>query len=248
MENNIQKEANESFKSIIQPITGFVYCTVKLPEIYASIYYDLTNYAPIEYKVQKYLNNQDNIKQLQHYITVLKRISDKKIKESIPNGSIDESNVLFNVNQEESIRKVIREKINEMTALITGILDRYKILSAKTEYFNYEGKYQKLQGLESELEKGKLIEHTAYFFEIFKGEAPNERINWIGSASSFRYFINLLFNTELFNDKKHKWIISENTFTINSNLIPENIRTYKDNDVKPRTQRIIKDAVFSLND
>jgi len=248
MENEIQKHADESFDSVIQPITGFINCTLKLPEIYSSIYFDLTNYASIEQKVQKYLNNPDNLKQLQHYISVLKRITDKKIKEAIPDGSIDESNVLFPVNYEETIRRVIKEKINEMIALITGILNRHKILSAKTEYFDYKGKYQRIQRLETELENNQLIEHTAYFFDIFKGEAPTERINWIGTASSFFYFINYLFSIELFKDKKPKWIIAENTFTINGNPVPENIRTYKDKDVNLRTKDIIKHAVFSLND
>ena len=249
MENDIKKEAGESFDNVIQPLKNFISYALSLSEKYHVIFYDIfNNYTRIDPQVQMYLNTKQNYQELQHYITVLKRITDKKIEEAIPDGSIDDSNELFSVNQEESIRKAIREKINEAIAFITGILDRHKILSAKTEYFEYKGKAQKMLAFETELTKAQLIEHTAFFLDIFKGEAPNERINWIGSASSFRYFINLLFNTELFNDKKHKWIIAENTFTINGNPIPENIRTYKDNDVKPRTQRLIKDAVFSLND
>ena len=248
MENEIQKEANESFESVIQPLTNFLTCVLILHESYPDIFYDLTNYAAIDSKVQKYLNKKENIQTLQHYMAVLKRITDKKIKEAIPDGSIDDSDVLFPLNYEEIIRKVIKEKINEVTALITGILDRHKILSTKTEYFNYDGKPQKMRSFETGLMKAQLIEHTGYFLEILQGKAPNERINWIGSTSSFRYFINELFNTELFKNLTNKWIIAENTFTINGNPIPVNIRTYKDKDVKPRTQRIIKDAVFNLND
>ena len=250
MEDNIQNKSDETFEIVIQPLKNFITCALNLSEKYQHIYYDIfNNYTTIEPKVQVYLSNQDNFKQLQHYITELKRITDKKIKEAIPDGSIDESNVLFSVNQEESIRKVIKEDINKAIAFITGILDRYKILSIKTEYFNYAGKYQKIHGLESELENNQLIEHTAFFFDIFKGEAPSERINWIGTASGFFYFINCLFKTELFKDKKaHKWIIADNTFIINGNPVPENIRTYKDKDVSLKTKDIIKHAVFSLND
>ena len=248
MENNIQKEHNESFESVIQPLTNFLNCVLKLQESYHSIFYDLTNYSVIEYNVQKYLNNQQNFKKLQHYIILLKRITYKKIKEAIPDESIDDSNVLYPVGYEEKIRKEIKEKINEMIVFISGILDRHKILSTKTEYFNYKGTAQKIQALETELTKAQLIEHNIYFLEIFQGKAPNERINWIGTASGFSYFINCLFTTDLFKHLTHKWIIAENTFIINGNPVPQNIRTYKDKDVKPRTQRIIKDAVFNLND
>ena len=248
MENDIQKEPNESFESAIQPLTNFLNCVLTLSECYQTFYYDITNYAAISYQVQKYLNNQQNFQTLQHYVTVLKRITDKKIKEAIPDGSIDESNVLFFPNDEEMIRKAMRMKINEMIELITGMLNRHKILSAKTEYFNYDGKSQKMRSLEAGLINAKLIERTIYFLEIFQGKAPNERINWKGTASSLRYFINKLFDTELFKNLTEKWIISENTFTIYGNPIPKNLRTYKDHDVKSNTKILINDAISCLID
>ena len=249
MENDIQKEPNESFENVIQPLTSFLNCILTLSECYPTIYYDYNNYfTTIDSKVQKYLNNQQNFQTLQRYITVLKRITDKKIKEAIPDGYIDDSDVLFPVNYEETIRMAIKETINEVIALITGILDRHKILSVKTEYFNYDGKPQKMRSLEAGLIKAQLIERTIYFLEIFQGKAPNERINWIGTASSLKYFINKLFDTKLFNNLTNKWIIAENTFTVNGNPIPKNLRTYKDHDVKSNTKILINDSISRLID
>ena len=256
MENDIQKEANESFESAIQPLTGFMNGILNLSDSYISLFYDYKRtHLSIAFKIQKHLNNPQNIRTLQHYIKILKRITDKVIEEAIPDGSIDDANVLFSPNDEARIRSVIKQEINDVIVYITEILDRHKILSVSTEYFNFltddettKEYSRKFIAFESELIKGQLVERTIYFREIFQGKAPNEKINWTGTASSLRYFINMLFDTELFKGLANKWVIASNTFTINGNPIPENIRTYKDKDVKANTKLIINDAISRLID
>ena len=203
------------------------------------------NYDIIEAEIYKYLNDSQNIKTLQHYRTLLKRITDKKIEETLPDGSMD---MWVGHPTDEGKRRAIKILINQRIAFITKILDKQKTLSAKTSYFNYDGKSQKMRSLEVGLIKAHLIERTIYFLEIFQGKAPNERINWIGTASSLRYFINELFNTEQFKSTTNKWIIAENTFTINGNPVPANIRTYKDSDVKSNTKFLINDTISRLID
>ena len=256
MENDNRKESNESFENAIQPLIGFMNDVLHLSVSYISLFYDYKrSHLSIAFKIQKHLNNPQNIRTLQHYIKVLKRITDKKIEEAIPDGLIDESDVLFSPNDEARIRSVIKQEINDVIVYITEILDRHKILSVSTEYFNFltddetNKKYsRKFTAFESELIKGKLIERTIFFREVFQGKAPNEKINWTGTASSLKYFINMLFDTELFKDLTNKWIIAENTFTVNGNPIPYNIRTYKDKDVNQKTKLIINDAISRLID
>ena len=253
MENSINKESIETFESVIQGLTNFINKVLNLSESYTDIFYDyIKDCLIIESRVQKYLNNPQNFKTLQHYINVLKRVTDKNIKEAIPNGIIDADDVLFSVNSEEIIRQEIREQIDRAISHISGILDRHKILSIKNKYFDNPDepkiKHSKLSAFETELIKGQLIKRTLYFSDIFRGKAPNEKINWIGGASNFRYFINALFNTDLFKDEKQRWIIAVNTFVINGNPIPDNIRTYKEKDVNPKTKLIINDAISYLID
>jgi len=69
MKNDIQNKPDESFEIVIQPLKNFITCALNLSEKYQHIYYDIfNNYTTIEPKVQVYLSNQDNFKQLQHYI------------------------------------------------------------------------------------------------------------------------------------------------------------------------------------
>ena len=256
MENDILKESNESFESVIQPLTKFVNCVLSLSANYNLIYYDVKRiHLTIDFQIQKHLNNPQNIRTLQHYIKVLKRVTDKVIEEAIPDGIINDADELFFPNDEVRIRSVIKQEINEVIVYITEILDRHKILSVSTEYFNFltddettKEYSRKFTAFESELIKARLVERTIYFREIFQGKAPNEKINWTGSVSSFRYFINKLFDTKLFEYLSHRWIIASNTFTINGNPVPENIRTYKDKDVKANTKLIINDAISRLID
>jgi len=243
------KEPTDTFEGEIQALTTFVNRVLRLSQSYSIIFYDyLRGHCIDEYRIQQYLNNPKNIQILQHYVRILKRFTNKKIKEAIPDGIIDENNVLFLPNYEEKIRNVIKEEINSVIIHITGILDRNKILSVNTKHFNYNGKPQKMLSFETELINSNLIERTKYFLEIFQGKAPNEKINWVGSASGFRFFINELFDTKLFNHLTKKWIIAENSFTINGNTIPENIRTYKDRDVNVNIVKTIKSAISYLID
>jgi integrase len=137
MDNNIQKESDESFESAIQPLTGFMNGVLSLSDSYINLFFDYErSHLSIAFKIQKHLNNPQNIRILQHYRNVLKRITDKKIEEAIPDGLIDESDVLFSLNDEARIRSVIKQEINDVIDYINGILDRHKTLSVKKECFN----------------------------------------------------------------------------------------------------------------
>ena len=256
MGNNNQEVFDETFEAAIQPLKSFMDDVLNLSKMYPIIYFDLNRkHVSIEHKVQKHLNNPQNFQTLQHYIKVLKRFTDKKIEEAIPDGSIDESYGYVSPNEEAEIRGVIKEEIDSVIVYITEILNRHKILSVKTAYFTFltdedsiEKYSRKFGSFESALIKGQLIERTIYFREIFQGKAPNEKINWIGSASSFSYFIKKLFDKEPFINLKQKWVIASNTFTISGNPVPPTIRTYKDEDVKQATKLIINDAISQLID
>jgi len=246
MENDNRKESNESFESVIEILTDFVNCTLNLSKRYLEVAFaEFDNYDTVDYQIYKYWNNPQNIQTLQHYIKVLKRFTDKKIKEELPDGSMNDWGV---PPEDEAKRRVIKIVINQKIAFITKILDNQKALSPKTKYFDYKGTSQRMYAFETALINGQLIERTKYFLEIFQGKAPNEKINWTGTASSLRFLINTLFDTELFKGLTNKWIIAENTFTINGNPIPENIRTYKDKDVNQKTKLIINDAKSRLID
>jgi len=251
MENDNRKESNESFESVIRILTVFVNDTLSLSERYVDVAFFFNSnhvsntFEIMETKILKYWNEPQNIKTLQHYIKVLERFTDKKIKEELPDGSM--SNWVCPP-EDEGKRKVVKGSIKNTIAFIKKILDRQKILSPRTKYFDYKGTSQRMFAFETELIKGQLIERTKYFLEIFQGKAPNDKINWTGTASSFRYFIENLFFTELFENLTEKWIIAENSFTINGNPVPKNIRTYKDKDVKTNIQRIINDAISRLID
>ena len=248
MEKN-KKESDESFESVIKSLTQLVKSTLNLSEDYMNICLDGANYQMaylvIESKIHKYLNDLKNIQTLQHYLKILNRYTDKKIKEVLPDGIQYGWGVLP---RNEDIRRVVRSVINDGIAFITKILNEQKILSPRTKYFDYKGTSQRMFAFETALIKGQLIERTKYFLEIFQGKAPNEKINWTGTASSFRYFIDNLFFAELFENLTEKWVIAENTFTIKGNPVPENIRTYKEKDVKSNTKLIINDAISRLID
>jgi len=248
----------EMFEDVIQHITNFKNCALDLSNRYKDILnYNSIIHNPIEFKMQRYLKNPQNIQTLQSYIKVLKRITDKKIESALPNGSMNNSIFFTDTEEEklqaeEEIRQEIKNKINSVIKFITDVLNRYKITSIKTKYIdnpdNPKIPTRKLRAFETALKNSQLIICPADFVEIFRGQAPDERINWIGGASSFRYFINKLFCTNLLKNEKQKWIIASNTFSINGNPIPINIRTYKDEDVNRNTQKIINDAISRLID
>jgi len=260
MEKNIQKELNESFEDVIQELADFKNKVLKMSATHGgfAVVYNFKHYYPLESKLQRHLKYPQNIQTLQNYVKVLKRFTDKKIKEALPNGFFNRSG--FDSlseedfrEEEERIRQATKKNIDNMVEFISGILNRYKATSIKTIFFNFLTdeesikKYsKKFSAFESELIKGKLIERTKFFRAIFQGKAPNEKINWTDSASSFRYFINKLFDEEPFKKLKPKWIIASNSFTINGKPVPDNIRAYKDKEVNDKTKQKINVAIEKL--
>ena len=253
-------QPTETFEDVIQELTDFKNCALDLSDRYKDILkYDSIIHSPIESKLQRYLKYPKNIQTLQSYIKVLERITDKKIREALPVGSLNDSIFLFFDDSEESkrqeeerVRQEIKDKIKGVIAFIKEVLNRYKVTSIKTKYFDNPDSpkitARKLRVLENELKKNQLIICPSNFVEIFRGQAPDERINWIGGASSFRYFIKKLFDTDLLKNEKQRWVIASNTFSINGNPVPTNIRTYKNTDVNRNTQKIINDAISRLTD
>ena len=249
----------ETFEDVIQELTNFKNCVLGLSNRYKDIIlnYDSIVNNTLEVKLQRYLKYPQNIQLLYNYIKVLKRYTDKKIEEDLPNGSMNDSIFFTNTEEElrqeeRQIRQKIKDKINGVIELITEILNRYKITSIRTKYFDSPDSKKilakKLRAFETALKNRHLITCSANFVEVFRGQAPNERINWIGGASSFTYFVNKLFNTDLLKNEKQRWIVASNTFVINGNPVPPNIRTYKDTDVNRKTKIMINDAISRLTD
>jgi hypothetical protein len=132
MDNNIQKESNESFESVIQELTNFVRCASQLPESVDKIFkhnsYQGASY--IEDRIQKYLNNPKNVQLLEHYINILKKVPDEKIEESFPEGSVGWANdegmfTPFLGNEKEELKDLILNKIE----FISKILNTHKELT-----------------------------------------------------------------------------------------------------------------------
>ena len=128
------KDANESFDEVIQPITQFVEYTSDLSDKYLHIFgyagFDKQDELELESKLQKHLNNPEHFQILHHYINVLQSITYKKIEEALPDGS------MYNWGfppEDESKRQIIRSNINDMIAIITGILNKHRTLSVNAE-------------------------------------------------------------------------------------------------------------------
>ena len=82
----------------------------------------------------------------------------------------------------------------------------------------------------------RLIEDTEYFNAIFRGEAPNERINWTGdNKNHFCYFIKELF-LKMFSHKAN-WEIVQNTFLFNGEPVLSDMD--KNNSISEDDKKII---------
>ena len=265
MENNMYGESVETFEDVIQVFALFRNCVLNLPERYNEILDSdvfIRNYE-IEDKVQKHLKNPHNMQTINNFIKILKRYTDKKIREALPDGWMNDEWIKtewmssFNDEEEkrkeeEKIRKQIKEQIDNTASFISGILTRHKASSIKTKYIDHafkpKIKHQRVKAFETVLVNNHLIDPHTDFLRIFRGQSPDNRINWIGSPSGFKYFIDELFKIEPFKEEKQKWIVASNTFTIEGNPVPLNIRTHKAKDVINDTKKLINTAISYLTD
>ena len=261
MENDTYREPAETFEDVIQVFTHFKNCVLNLTERYNELLYHdsyFRNYA-IEDKLHRHLKNSQNVQTLNNYINLFRRITDKKIKEALPDGWMNNEPVMAFTNneeekhqEEEKTRQKIKEQIDKTTAFITGILERYKTVIPKTKYidnaFKPKIKHQMVKAFETALVKNQLIDPHTDFLKVFRGQSPDERINWIGSTSSFKYFIDELFKIEPLKDEKNKWVAASSTFTIEGKPLPITIRTYKEIDVSRKIKILINTAISYLID
>ena len=260
MEYTMYGEPVETFEDVIQQLANFKNCALNLSERYKELEFSPLWRNTIEDKLQRYLKHPQNIQTLQSYIRILKRISDKKIREALPDGymkdemffSFEDNSEVDKGQEEEKNRKAIRKQIDYVIAFIAEVLNRHKTTSVKTKYIDNPAKpkikHTQLKAFETKLVNGQLIERHMDFLRIFRGQAPNERINWIGSPSSFKYFIDELFKIEPFKNEKQKWVVASNTFTINGSPTPINIHRHKAKDANKETKIIINVAISYLTD
>ena len=271
MENTLHEAPVETFEDVVQPLTHFKNCVLNLSERYKDIVNGLSylNDNSLEDKLQRYLKYPQNIQTLQNYIKILKRCTSEKINNVLLDEEekfkryllccSDELRLQYSWYTEDvrsiemnEVHKSLTENINDTIALITGILNNYKATSIKTKYFDNpvkpKIKHPELRAFESTLIKGQLIERHIDFVKIFRGQAPDEKVNWISTPSSFKYFIDELFKKEPFKDEKQKWIIASNTFTIHGNPTPINIHRHKAKDANKGAKLIINDAISCLID
>ena len=259
MEYTWYRDPIETFDDVIQELTDFKNCALNLSNRYEGIlYYDSIAFNTIEDKLQRHLKNPQNKQTLQKYVDVLRRFTDKKIKEALPDGSMEDSIVMCFTEEEirqeeERMRQKIKESINGMIVFITKVLSRHSATSVKTIYLDNHNKpkihLKKVIAFETALLNANLIEPTPDFALIFRGQAPNRRINWIGTNASFTFLIKRLFEKEHFVHLNNKWIIASNTFTTKGNPLPSNIhRNNEIRDVNELTKRIINDAISRLTD
>ena len=138
---DVGKEPVESFEEVIQELTDFKNQALSLSNSYFGTLgrYKFNRNTTIEPKLQKHLEYPQNIQTLQNYVRELERITDKEIKEAFPDGFFTEFGEIDFVGvtekgirkEEARIRQEIKDSINNTTAFITGILNRYKFKAAR---------------------------------------------------------------------------------------------------------------------
>ena len=215
-------EPIETFDDVIQPLTNIVGYASKLPKnVGKTSDFDchFQDYH-IDSKIQKYLNNPNNIKRLEHYLDILKKVSDKVIEESFPNENWDDDIFIFPCN-----RQRLKNLIQDAKEFISEIVNTRKRLAPKTKYCFKCKKNTKLSKFKDALVEYGLIDDTDYFSDIMGENKNNRYINWKTRQSYLNYFIKELLKTGLF-EGKEIWEFAINSFTINCLPANQKLRTY----------------------
>ena len=101
-------------------------------------------------------------------------------------------------------------------------------------------KKNKATALFEALEKGKHVDITSKndFINAFIGNAPTNKINWIGMFGDLKSFINYSISENLIENVNMKWVVTSNIFTHNS--IHFNNKTIKDTEITSGDNKIKK--------
>jgi len=241
MENNFFRQFDESFDSVIQELTLFVGYASKLPKnpdkiLELGINY---RYCSIEDRIQKYLSYPKNIQRLEHYVDILRKVSDKIIEESYPDENWGDGTII----SREEDRKNAKALIQDAIEFISETVSTRKRLASKIKYCFKCKPNTKFSKFKAKLIEYKLIKDTSYFEDIMNGNTKNKYINWETHPTYFRYFIVELFKTNLFERGDKKWEIAKNNFTINDLPVPQNIRTYDDEIKNAAAKESIDEAI-----
>ena len=179
--------------------------------------------------------NDEVIPRLESLLNVLKSKTRQDVSKLIPDNKYwewDSEEAKSKIDEE---RQALFKGIKKTQDFISEIIEiRLKMVNTKSpKLFNYINNehLNKLKNCllskkhSEELNKKsnrRLIDETENFVAIFRGEAPNARINWTGNNKNhFCYFIKELF-IRMFSHRAD-WEIVRNTFLFNGEPIPYDI-------------------------
>lgn len=155
------------------------------------------------------------IPRLESLLRSLQTITRKHINVAIPDIKQWDGDEIIDNSKE---RKLLFDGIKETIQFISNILSIKKRISERKplKLLNFNGDDRKLNQFKRELKD--FYDDTPSFNAIFRGQAPNERINWIMAKSELRYFMMTLFQ-KLLCKRTIDWQIVSNSFTLNGEVI-----------------------------
>ncbi|GAB6008288.1 hypothetical protein [Dysgonomonas reticulitermitis] len=236
------EQFNDTLDKALQELSTYVYHILNIGkggfDLYQYEYIDET----LAERLFRYPDKQV-IPKLQGLLQSLQIVTRKKINEAIPDERYWDSDEVIS---KENTRQQLFEGAKNTIAFITNIIEaRQKINDRKPlNLLNYRGSERKLNQFKAELKE--YYNDTPYFNAVFRGQAPNERINWIMPKHYFRYFMRELFK-KLGNRKSVNWEIVSNSFTLEGKSITSSFKgNNADNDVSQEFKTKINTAFDKL--
>lgn len=177
------------------------------------------------------------IPRLESLLQSLQTITRKHINIAIPDIKQWDGDEIIDNSKE---RKLLFDGIKKTIQFVSNILSiRKKISTIKPlNLLNFNGDDRKLNQFKRELKD--FYDNTPYFNAVFRGQAPNERINWKMAKFEFRYFMKILFQ-KLLSKGTVDWQIVSNSFTLNGEVTSSLLKS-NNGDVNTQFKRKVNTA------
>jgi len=210
------EQFDDSIDNTLQELTNYVSHVLSMKQNNFDVYlygYEYTDVI-LSDRLSKY-SNEIVIPRLESLSHALQTITRKDIEKAIPDVEQWDSNDIMSM---ENVRQQLFEGIKNTVLFISNIVTtKQEMHNIKLpKLLSYKGEERRLNQFKRELKP--YYDNTTSFNDIFKGQAPNERINWIMAKYEFHYFMRILFQ-KLFNRKTIDWVIVGNSFTLNGEKI-----------------------------
>lgn len=229
---------DDSIDCTLQELTSYVSHILNIEKNGFDRYvcgYEYTDMILID-RLSKF-SNETVIPKLEGLLYSLQPITRKHIEVAIPDTKQWDSDEIFDNSKE---RDLLFNGIKNTIRFISNTLSIRKRISERKpiKFLNFIGDDRKLNQFKRELKD--FYDNTPDFNAIFRGQAPNERINWIMAKSEFRYFMKILFQ-ELLSKRTIDWHIVSNSFTLNGEAISSLLKS-NNGDVNTQFKRKVNTA------